>query len=43
MANDRSKAAENSAMPASWIAAGLIIGCWIDLVLDMGWLVWRQI
>jgi uncharacterized membrane protein YkvA (DUF1232 family) len=40
MTDARAQAAENSAKPANWIAAGLIICCWIVLVLLTVWLIW---
>jgi uncharacterized membrane protein YkvA (DUF1232 family) len=40
MADARARATENSAKPANWIAAGLIIGCWIALVVLTVWLIW---
>jgi uncharacterized membrane protein YkvA (DUF1232 family) len=40
MTDARAQAAENSAKPTNWIAAGLIICCWIALVLLTVWLIW---
>jgi uncharacterized membrane protein YkvA (DUF1232 family) len=40
MTDARAQAAENSAKPANWIASGLIICCWIALVLLTVWLIW---
>jgi uncharacterized membrane protein YkvA (DUF1232 family) len=41
MADARARAAENSAKPKSWIAAGLIVCLWIALVAATVWLIWR--
>jgi uncharacterized membrane protein YkvA (DUF1232 family) len=41
MADARTRANEGSMKPASWIAAGLIICCWIALAILAVWLLWR--
>ena len=40
MVDARARATEGSMKPASWIAAGLIIGCWVALVVLTVWLIW---
>jgi uncharacterized membrane protein YkvA (DUF1232 family) len=42
MDDARAKAAENSAKPANWIAATLIVCCWVVLVAITIWLIWRE-
>jgi uncharacterized membrane protein YkvA (DUF1232 family) len=41
MVDARARAAENSAKPKSWIAAGLIVSLWIALAVLTVWLVLR--
>ena len=40
MVDARAREAENSAKPVSWIAAGVIICCWVVLVVLTIWLIW---
>jgi hypothetical protein len=41
MADRRAQAAERVNKPVNWIAAGLIVCCWIALVAATVWLIWR--
>jgi uncharacterized membrane protein YkvA (DUF1232 family) len=41
MAESRAKAATNGSNQRNWIAAFVIVCCWVALVAFSGWLIWR--
>src|SRR3954469_21619878 len=43
MTESRARAAANAEKPTNWIAAGLIVCCWIVLVAITVWLIWRYV
>ncbi|MFL5759749.1 MAG: YkvA family protein [Thermomicrobiales bacterium] len=43
MTESRARAAANAGQPTNWIAAGLIVCCWIVLVAITVWLIWRYV